>query len=58
VNKKVVRTEILSITRTEEVSLIDENAPGVKASMERLILGLWRIIKKYVISYLWIREEE
>ena len=54
VNKKYVRTEMLTITRTEEVSLVDEKSTDKPAIGTQIVLGAWKLIKKYMFSFKWM----
>ena len=54
VNKKIMRKEIVTITRTEEISLVDGKDADTKVSNVMLTAGIWKLIKKYLFSLKWI----
>ena len=53
-NKKYVRKEVFTVTRTEEVSFIDEKSSDAQVTKNQLTQGVWLLIKKYLFSYKWI----
>ena len=53
-NKKIVRKEIVTITRTEEISLVDGKDADTKVSNVMLAADIWKLIKKYLFSLKWI----
>lgn len=54
-DKKYVRKEVITITRTEEVSVIFAKSPSDQKMEVHFIKGLMMLIKKYLFSYKWIR---
>ncbi len=53
-NKKYVRKEVLTVTRTEEVSFSNEKLSDAPVTKHQLAQGAWLLIKKYLFSYKWI----
>ena len=51
--KKYVRKETVTITKTEEFSLLNEGNEE-QVSNARLASGIWKLIKKYIFSIKWI----
>ena len=49
-----MRKEIVTITRTEEISLVDGKDADTKVSNVMLTAGIWKLIKKYLFSLKWI----
>tara|TARA_R110001592_G_scaffold341482_4_gene630659 strand:+ start:4013 stop:4237 length:225 start_codon:yes stop_codon:yes gene_type:complete len=60
VNKKYVKTETLTVIRTEEVSVVDENMPEATLPKKQLVLGIWRLLIKWILShkYKWIGDKD
>ena len=50
VNKKIVRKEIVTITKTEEISPVDGKNADTKVSNVMLAAGIWKLIKTFVFS--------
>jgi hypothetical protein len=51
VNKKYVRKETVTITRTEEISLVDDKSSKVYSFYFQLVKVVYRLIKKYIFLY-------
>ncbi len=56
--KKYVKTETLTITRTEEVSFLNGKETEKNISEKQLVNGLWQLIKKYLFLFKWIGGED
>lgn len=52
--RRYIRKEVVTITKVEEVDFIDENS---KNRTDQLLTTIWKLIKKYLFSYEWIRGE-
>ena len=52
--RKYVKKETVTIIRTEEVSIEDDNITDSQISNAQLGKAIWMFIKKYLFSYKWI----
>lgn len=50
--RKYIRKEVVTITKVEEVNFIDEDS---KNKTDQLLITIWKVIKKYLLSYKWIQ---
>jgi hypothetical protein len=53
-NKKYVKTETLTVTRTEEVSVIDESTLELQLPKKQVFLLIWQLLKKWILTFKWI----
>jgi hypothetical protein len=53
--KKYVKTETLTITKKEEVNLVDEKNPESQLIKRQLLKGLWQLLYKVLMFVLMDR---
>lgn len=49
-SKKYLKKEVVTITRTEEISFVDETENDQQNQVIRALERVWRLAKKYVFS--------
>jgi hypothetical protein len=58
VNKKYVKKEVVTITRTQEFSIVEDATEDVPISNTQFVSVIWRLIKKYIFADKWMGGKE